>query len=177
MDSGHQWYLQVVYFITPDTPYLRFRRAAVTSITTVGFTSYQEPHPNVAYDMKRNGTNIQRIILNEESSRTSSVSPLLAILPAMFFLLLISTVIISILCVRKRRRKKLTLATAPAKRNNLALSRPSLGVSVTSLASSVSKQNLNRLSSGAEKTINLAAKYTFIKPKDVNVNTVYGTEV
>lgn len=177
MDSGHQWYLQVVYFITPDTPYLRFRRAAVTSITTVGFTSYQEPHPNVAYDMKRNGTNIQRIILNEESPRTSSVSPLLAILPATFFLLLISTVIISILCVRKRRRKKLTLATAPAKRNNLALSRPSLGVSVTSLASSVSKQNLNRLSSGAEKTINLAAKYNFIKPKDVNVNTVYGTEV
>ena len=195
MDSGHQWYLQVVYLIGPaDTPFYRHRReaSAPTPYPTSASGRHRDPYSRLQLDKPRNGTNMQRILMDQPSPRatTSLFYPIYAILPIIILIITSAAVTIVIVCVRKRRRKRKQCASVTVKRNNLDQSRPtstSLGVSVTSINSpnlSVSNTNLNKVSSRGElKNMAAAAKCNVIKAKDVNllarqnVNVDDGTEV
>ena len=196
MDSGHQWYLQVVYLIGPaDTPFYRHRREASAPtpypVSAKASSRYRDLYSRLNVDTPRNGTNMQRILMDHPSlgtaTTTSAFYPFYAILPVIILIIASAAVTIVIVCVRKRRRKRKNCDSVTMKRNNLAQSRPNLRVSVTSINSpslSVSNPNLNRVSSKGElKNIAAAAKCNIIKAKDVNllarqnVNVDDGTEV
>lgn len=194
MDSGHQWYLQVVYLIGPaDTPFFRHRREASAPTpyptSTKASGRYRNPNNLLNLDTPRNGTNMQHIPMDQALPRTTTslFYPIYAILPIIILIIASAAVTIVIVCVRKRRRKWKHCDSMVVKQNNLAQSRPNLRVSVTSINSpklSVSNPNLNRVSSkGDLKNMAAAAKCNIIKAKDVNllarqnVNVDDGTEV
>ncbi|KAK7498555.1 hypothetical protein BaRGS_00010215 [Batillaria attramentaria] len=193
VDSGHQWYLQVIYLIGPaDMPFHRHRRAALAPTPAVPPTNvrpYADPYSGLKLDKPRNGTNMKQILLDQPSRDRSSPTfyPIFVVVPAVVFILVVFTITIIVVCIRKRRRKRKRAECVTVKQNNLVQTRRSLGVSVTSVASpssSVSQQNLKRVSSKGEiKTLANAAKCNIIKAKDVNVitqnsiNMDSGTEV
>ena len=193
VDSGHQWYLQVVYLIGPaDIPFYRHRREASSPTPyppTTKDDSSRDPYTGLTLDRPRNGTNIQRIVITRSHSPTTTTLfyPVYVIMPMIILIVISAAVTIVIVCIRKRRRKRKYCEGVTVKRNNLFQSKASLRVSVTSINSpglSVSNPNLNRLSSkGDLKHLASPAKCNMIKAKDVNllakqnVNVDEGTEV
>ncbi|XP_076458587.1 LOW QUALITY PROTEIN: extracellular matrix organizing protein FRAS1-like [Babylonia areolata] len=198
VDSGHQWYLQVVYLIGPaDVPFHRHRRevsAPQPAYPPAPTPGYRDPRSGLTLDRPRNGTNIRQILMNHPpppslASTTSHFYPVLVILPIIIFIVFSALVAVIVVCFRKRRRKrKCPEAVLTMKRNNLAQSRPNLRVSVTSVNSrhlSVSNPNLHRVGSGKGEGRKVAdvPKSNLLKAKEVNVvvkesvNVDAGTEV
>lgn len=188
VDSGHQWYLQVIYIIGPtDTPFQRHRREVITPTPLLPTRQpYTDPYSGLSMDKARNGTNMKRIVLDQppQEQSSSKLYPVYIIVPAAFIIITAAAITIIVVCIRKRRRKQKQAECLTVKQNNLVQTRRTLGISVTSPSLSVSQQNLKRISSKREtRTMATVAKCNIIKAKDVNVitqnniNMESGTEV
>lgn len=111
MESGHQWYLQVLYVIGTADESRRFRRSLLAVIDK----SAQNNVPDsdwVKTSSSKNGTNMKYIRLNPENFGENvhwsqeSHNKLHIILPILAVVLVTVGVILSVIFIRRRMRAK-----------------------------------------------------------------------
>ncbi|XP_048248290.1 extracellular matrix organizing protein FRAS1-like isoform X2 [Haliotis rufescens] len=174
VDSGHQWYLQVIYVIGPsDKLRKRFRRSSMLRFrrdASGASNSFDEP---------KNGTNMRLLHLDNAHvySEPDSPFPLVphvaapAAVGGLLFIIVI--IVIMIVVIRRRRRRK---KEPPVKPNNLVtlVDTPDSGITTNrwkgsrrSLRMTDSRRNLNT----QEEKSNL------VKAKEVNLKVIHGNNV
>lgn len=100
LNSGHQWYLQVLYVIGPANSPSRVQRSA---ILTGGGNSLLEDGPLA----KRNGTNMRMLLLDEESLISRTADIVSTVVPGVaLFLLILAIIAFVVVCRHLKRTQK-----------------------------------------------------------------------
>ncbi|XP_038060993.1 extracellular matrix protein FRAS1-like [Patiria miniata] len=105
VQSGHQWYMQVIYTIGPSDTLPRFRRSLLASVSNPLNPNSHKPSSH------HNGTNIKSLLLNDkdfstdpEGNASGTVVP--AVVGLLVFIALLSVIIILVAKRRRRRREE-----------------------------------------------------------------------
>ncbi|XP_041363241.1 extracellular matrix organizing protein FRAS1-like isoform X2 [Gigantopelta aegis] len=168
VDSGHQWYLQVVYIIGPsDKIHERFRRSAVLHVN--------KRDVSLSQNELRNGTNMISLHLDytrHQSEERFSLPIMHIVIPIGAGVAVILLIVLIVVFVKRRKRKK-EIVTKP---NNLVTTTDTCDGNINRWSSRRSLDSKrNTLISVLDNKTNV------IKAKDINLmignNLDAGTEV
>lgn len=186
MDSGHQWYLQVIYIIGPADKFHRYQRDVISiSIHKRDLSNLNTLDKEwIKNKQKKNGTNIKLLHLNMETSDSQFTErtdgPLKYVLPIIGGIVVIfMTVLIFVMLKRKHRKKENNqlnnTQTKCANNENIHNSFIDLKKNVSIRSLNVQKPESNAVVT--TKGVKLKIKDTNLKKGERSSNNTPGTEV
>lgn len=186
VNSGHQWYMQVIYTIGPSGSGSRFRRSAMSAVQKrEAFGGIN----GVSQNSQHNGTNMHKLLLElnqvggdeyakpGDSSTTATISAVVG-----SFLAIVVVIVVIIFTKRKRtKRKPPVLETKPVALNTTRVSAKPVKCSVEEIEMDLNKSvtvrsvNIHKPNNQGQNDLKVKKVNLEVKLKDKNSEG--GTEV